>query len=819
MAIMSSDKTAASVARTKTFTGCWTCRARKIKCDLTRPTCLRCAKANLKCEGYTIKLRWSSGNGGEIEDDSFQRRNVDFVEYPPDMVYETYDDMDDNLAKLHTPTFSHENQTVSLGPFGVFEGIKKRKNQSPAGNSRTKKRGRKTRNGVATSLVDSANTSTAPSPSTNTNASSTNYQQNPVHTPAGESDPGATTSTVMHQFGDPAFLPLELPNIGDPLGLYSKEPLGDDMTNYQILHDELTSLLAGDSAFDLDIGGGDSLTRPSSVNLETALPTPNSSATSPARVAATSSSDTADSFNESHYNNAITITPNGHGPMVAPMHDHHHRSNNQQQDQPFQSSLFGSIPTASIVSVPYFDAGFGLPTNTLYFNPQARFLLDHYINHVCEIMMVVRHSQNPWKSIYLPRAICAIGELVSVGHTASSKNALLHALMSVSACHLQSKYPENSYQRRHYYNLSQQLKSEAYKWFSECLMKNFARQKYKDIMAAVLSMVSIDVVAGSATDCKVHLAACKSIVNMRCKLRPKISMKAAILHRIAGFLSLLQGSTDLAPTDLKMIDSSKEFNDQWLDVRFEDLDIVGQHHDISSLASMNEESEFEEYWMKIKEFEPATLSDDFYDKELVSTVTLYGVPDSLILLFCRMSKLTKQVLMYRYSGESLPRDLVKQCGDLESALVSWQSRYDLSKHSNLKGELRLVAMYHIAAFHHAMIIYYYRLVRDINPAILQSHIATVFDNLEQIQVLNSETTICVPLMFPAFVAACEITADRQDLRNRYNAWLDQLMVTGLGNYDSVRQLVPEVWRRRDAGEPNSEWWKVMVELKMTIMLG
>ncbi|KAK2764580.1 hypothetical protein FQN54_009275 [Arachnomyces sp. PD_36] len=34
--------------------GCGTCRARKIKCDQTKPTCLRCTKANRTCTGYRV---------------------------------------------------------------------------------------------------------------------------------------------------------------------------------------------------------------------------------------------------------------------------------------------------------------------------------------------------------------------------------------------------------------------------------------------------------------------------------------------------------------------------------------------------------------------------------------------------------------------------------------------------------------------------------------------------------------------------------------------------------------------------------------------
>ncbi|KAJ5143542.1 transcriptional regulator family: Fungal Specific TF [Penicillium bovifimosum] len=38
-------------------TGCWTCRARRIKCDETHPICRRCARNNVPCE-YGVRLIW-----------------------------------------------------------------------------------------------------------------------------------------------------------------------------------------------------------------------------------------------------------------------------------------------------------------------------------------------------------------------------------------------------------------------------------------------------------------------------------------------------------------------------------------------------------------------------------------------------------------------------------------------------------------------------------------------------------------------------------------------------------------------------------------
>ncbi|KAF4978613.1 hypothetical protein FZEAL_5016 [Fusarium zealandicum] len=45
---------------TKSFSGCWTCRAKHVKCDETKPSCERCQKAGISCEGYGVRLSWTS---------------------------------------------------------------------------------------------------------------------------------------------------------------------------------------------------------------------------------------------------------------------------------------------------------------------------------------------------------------------------------------------------------------------------------------------------------------------------------------------------------------------------------------------------------------------------------------------------------------------------------------------------------------------------------------------------------------------------------------------------------------------------------------
>ncbi|CAG9999968.1 unnamed protein product [Clonostachys byssicola] len=45
--------------RRKTFSGCWTCRAKHVKCDEAKPACMRCERAGVRCEGYGIRLSWT----------------------------------------------------------------------------------------------------------------------------------------------------------------------------------------------------------------------------------------------------------------------------------------------------------------------------------------------------------------------------------------------------------------------------------------------------------------------------------------------------------------------------------------------------------------------------------------------------------------------------------------------------------------------------------------------------------------------------------------------------------------------------------------
>ncbi|RSL53414.1 hypothetical protein CEP54_010412 [Fusarium duplospermum] len=56
----------------KTFTGCWTCRPRRLKCDETKPECIQCQLKGISCGGYHTRLQWMRPASiyGHLENDT-----------------------------------------------------------------------------------------------------------------------------------------------------------------------------------------------------------------------------------------------------------------------------------------------------------------------------------------------------------------------------------------------------------------------------------------------------------------------------------------------------------------------------------------------------------------------------------------------------------------------------------------------------------------------------------------------------------------------------------------------------------------------------
>lgn len=113
---------------------------------------------------------------------------------------------------------------------------------------------------------------------------------------------------------------------------------------------------------------------------------------------------------------------------------------------------------------------------------------------VADEMIVVTIPRNPWRTMYLSRVLNALGDLAGLGHTSHSRNSLLNAILALSCFHLLNKFPKASTQQTFFLNLGIDFRHQASRFLKLCLQSSIDKEKYKDVLIAIISLSSVDVV-------------------------------------------------------------------------------------------------------------------------------------------------------------------------------------------------------------------------------------------------------------------------------------------------------------------------------------
>lgn len=353
----------------KTYSGCWTCRARKVKCDEGRPCCRQCRRNGRECEGYNVRLRWVINEEADSDISyripqsqrsrvalSMSLNHIFCSELTPAGPHRTpipfsrVEQILTRLDALEPPRKRADRTDVSLfiSGFGVF--------------------GRTTSSDVESSSDEPSN--------------------------------------------DARVVPYESYSTPTPLWVSSPYSVGEDC----VVPPTALELLGEVSHETLD-------------------------------------------------------TPGRTDDILQLLHAH-------------DDSL--SVPSPNLCPEP------------LYLSSTERFLINHYTNRVVQLFCVVDNEKSMWKTIHLPKGLQAAGELSLTGSTSTIRKALLSTLLSISAFCLFN------------YRKSQLRRDEAIQWKATAeefrckaieLLKDamdtdlYSRPlpKYKDFLATMLSMVTINV--------------------------------------------------------------------------------------------------------------------------------------------------------------------------------------------------------------------------------------------------------------------------------------------------------------------------------------
>lgn len=408
----------------------------------------------------------------------------------------------------------------------------------------------------------------------------------------------------------------------------------------------------------------------------------------------------------------------------------------------------------------------------LFFRPtfltiQVKYLLDHYSKNFLRIFSILDNKNTPWSSFHLPRALQCCSEPEVSGKSTPARSALLHAILSVSAYNLQCRHASQGQESaaRKWAEVGLKYRMEALLFLKTSAgdpLVASTNAEYKELLAAMLSMVTVDVVSGDTRTCGLHLSGCESLIRARRRGGVKISSKTKALHRIFFYLRVMQDATEFTCSAFQPARTSTESHQSGPD-------------------------DFETY---LDPYEP--LVDETFDS--ASYELIYGLPQSLLVLVHKTCSLLQKI--NTCNGAAFSPRMIPVCDQLEDDILEWPVEQEVARSERTRMDDRncRILQHHIRAFHNATIIFFCRKIRFMNRKHLQQYVKAVICHLEEIKSIKGKEIINArPLLWPAFVAGEQ--AIDESTRGRFLKWFHIIEQHGVATAKLTRASLEEIWQR------------------------
>lgn len=150
------------------------------------------------------------------------------------------------------------------------------------------------------------------------------------------------------------------------------------------------------------------------------------------------------------------------------------------------------IPSPVPLNLPLVQGGDNLATVP----ENANFLLSHYKEQMGRLFSPIRVKKPPWAVLHLPCATATVSELTIWGKASHAKISLLRAILAVSAFNLDRIHYGLPEQSTFWWNVGDKNREIAKREVQLCLSTEIEgpeKSKYKEILMALLSMVTISV--------------------------------------------------------------------------------------------------------------------------------------------------------------------------------------------------------------------------------------------------------------------------------------------------------------------------------------
>ncbi|KAJ5679323.1 hypothetical protein N7462_007567 [Penicillium macrosclerotiorum] len=469
----------------------------------------------------------------------------------------------------------------------------------------------------------------------------------------------------------------------------------------------------------------------------------------------------------------------------------------------------------------------------------ASFLLKMFqMNIVPRMTVTSLGKRSPWSILNVPAALMTLGDLAilesqEVNH---ARQANLFSLLSCSAIHLATtpsaasvgtksmeywRQAANRYYEQGKSHLLISLKEET---------EGQTKAKYKDQIMAVYGMIESAIFHGHQQDAKCFMIDAEWLLRLRAIPKRVTSRKVRLLANVYAWLRIMGESTYLFHDDLTSPAWINELDDQIqaYGCRQSGGNIVtSKEHeqpprldDFLHLEQSDNDLRIDDPKDQTKDLSDIHLQDSRKSKGTLAK-QVYGLPEtwlSLVSQTTRLANILKKLQIAQKNdldiGSKIWRSLQERSDLLESVIHSFVSQ---SNDSEPLDSPVFTYSQTLKALNAALVILFYRRVRNVHPAILEGQVDCV---IEALRALNASCPNMHPYghgtLWPVFIAGCEaLTTDR---RESLLGFVESAEVgAGLAPFHMVKDIMGELWQRQDehlstrCRGPVPTWMDVVME--------
>ncbi|KAJ9197476.1 transcriptional regulator family: Fungal Specific TF [Paecilomyces variotii] len=439
-----------------------------------------------------------------------------------------------------------------------------------------------------------------------------------------------------------------------------------------------------------------------------------------------------------------------------------------------------SLPMSSISLVP----------------PDATFLLSHYRDVVINFLSPLQYKKSPWRTMFLPSAMNTLATLTLGQSPNNASFCIFSAILATSASHLgntvfaaANQYWNNRSER--YFSIAQQSLKLALK--DEALKSPPKKAKYKEILMSLLSMTTASIFSGLWKHTRCYLLDAEKLIRQRGLPKRHKSRKVRLLHHCYAYMRVMHETTVLASGEQEI--ESSQPSERYVDKS--PLRVQKWDGRLDQRLLMNKESDLGENDLLLAV--PGRWDSTLYP-------SMYGLPESFLVMLSETLRLANERITLQRTPDDCKltwKQYLFRAKILEKCVCSWEPTvpgYPEPNNTSVSDALvalnrRLVdCMLH--AMHQALIIYFYRMIHDIDPFILQDRVAEALEYLLEWEHLKEDARECAaPFAWTGFIVACE--ALDQATQEKFSTWFSTCAKrSGIKTFQVAHQIAQQIWTRR-----------------------